>query len=146
MDLVIRAAVVFCFIFLVTRIAGRRQLGELEPFDVILLVVLGDLVQQGITQSDESVTGTFIVISTITLLSVAVGWLSFRFGPVRQITEGDPIILIHDGELVQNNLRRERLTRHDLEEEARKQQFGSLDQIRWAILEDDGAISIIPKQ
>lgn len=146
MDLVIRAAVVFCFIFLITRIAGRRQLGELEPFDVILLVVLGDLVQQGITQSDESVTGTFIVISTITLLSVAVGWLSFRFGPVRQITEGDPIILIHDGELVQNNLRRERLTRHDLEEEARKQQFSSLDQIRWAILEDDGAISIIPKR
>jgi uncharacterized membrane protein YcaP (DUF421 family) len=145
MDLVIRAAVIFCFIFLITRIAGRRQLGELEPFDVILLVVLGDLVQQGITQSDESVTGTFIVISTITLLSVAVGWLSFRFKPVRQVTEGDPIILIHDGELIQNNLRRERLTRHDLEEEARKQQFSSLGQIRWAILEDDGAISIIPR-
>jgi uncharacterized membrane protein YcaP (DUF421 family) len=145
MDLVIRAAVIFCFIFLITRIAGRRQLGELEPFDVILLVVLGDLVQQGITQSDESVTGTFIVISTITMLSIAVGWLSFRFKPVRQVTEGDPIILIHDGELVQNNLRRERLTRHDLEEEARKQQFSSLEQIRWAILEDDGAISIIPR-
>jgi uncharacterized membrane protein YcaP (DUF421 family) len=146
MDLVIRAAVIFFFIFLITRIAGRRQLSELEPFDVILLVVLGDLVQQGITQSDESVTGTFIVISTITLLSVAVGWISFRFKPVRQVTEGDPIILIHDGDLVQNNLRRERLTRNDLEEEARKQQFSSLDQIRWAILEDDGAISIIPKK
>jgi uncharacterized membrane protein YcaP (DUF421 family) len=146
MDLVIRAAVIFCFIFLITRIAGRRQLSELEPFDVILLVVLGDLVQQGITQSDESVTGTLIVISTITLLSVAVGWVSFRSGAVRQITEGDPIILIDDGELVQTNLRRERLTRHDLEEEARKQQFSSLDQIRWAILEDDGAISIIPKK
>jgi uncharacterized membrane protein YcaP (DUF421 family) len=79
------------------------------------------------------------------MLSIAVGWLSFRFKPVRQVTEGDPIILIHDGELVQNNLRRERLTRHDLEEEARKQQFSSLEQIRWAILEDDGAISIIPR-
>jgi uncharacterized membrane protein YcaP (DUF421 family) len=146
MDLVIRAAVVFCFIFLITRIAGRRQLGELEPFDVILLVVLGDLVQQGITQSDESVTGTFIVISTITMLSIAVGWLSFRFKPIRQVTEGDPIILIHDGALIQNNLRRERLTRHDLEEAARKQQFSSLGQIRWAILEDDGAISMIPKK
>ena len=145
MDLVIRAAVIFCFIFLITRIAGRRQLSELEPFDVILLVVLGDLVQQGITQSDESVTGTLIVISTITLLSVAVGWLSFRSGPIRLITEGEPIILIHDGELVERNLRRERLTRGDLEEEARKQQVASLDQIRWAILEDDGAISIIPK-
>ncbi len=67
MDLVIRATVVFFFIFLVTRIAGRRELSALEPFDVILLVVLGDLVQQGITQSDQSVTGTLTVISTITL-------------------------------------------------------------------------------
>jgi uncharacterized membrane protein YcaP (DUF421 family) len=137
--------VVFFFVFLITRISGRRQLSELEPFDVILLVVLGDLVQQGITQSDESVTGVLIVISTITLLSVAVGWFSFRFGPVRLITEGEPIILIYDGELIQRNLRRERLTRGDLEEEARKQQVSSLDQIRWAILEDDGDISIIPK-
>ena len=145
MDLVIRAAVIFCFIFLVTRIAGRRQLSELEPFDVILLVVLGDLVQQGITQSDESVTGTLIVISTITLLSVLVGWLSFRFARVRLITEGEPIILIHDGQLIEANLRRERLTRNDLEEEARQQQVPSLDQVRWAILEDGGTISIIPK-
>lgn len=145
MDLVIRAAVIFGFIFLVTRIAGRRQLSEMEPFDVILLVVLGDLVQQGITQSDESVTGTLIVISTITLLSVLVGWLSFRFARVRLITEGEPIILIHDGQIVEANLRRERLTRNDLEEEARQQQLASLDQVRWAILEDGGSISIIPK-
>jgi uncharacterized membrane protein YcaP (DUF421 family) len=145
MDLVIRAAVIFAFIFLVTRIAGRRQLSELEPFDVILLVVLGDLVQQGITQSDQSVTGTLIVISTITLLSVAVGWLSFRFARVRLVTEGEPIILIHDGQLVERNLRRERLTRTDLEEEARGQQLTSLDQVRWAILEDGGTISIIAK-
>ena len=145
MDLVIRAAVVFLFIFLVTRIAGRRQLSELEPFDVILLVVLGDLVQQGITQSDQSVTGTLIVISTITILSVAVGWLSFRFARVRLITEGEPIILIHDGTLIEPNLRRERLTRSDLEEEARRQQLTSLQQVRWAILEDGGTISIIPK-
>jgi uncharacterized membrane protein YcaP (DUF421 family) len=102
-------------------------------------------VQQGITQSDESVTGTLIVISTITILSVLVGWLSFRFGPLRLVTEGEPIILIHDGELVEPNLRRERLTRGDLEEEARRQQLTSLDQVRWAILEDGGTISIIPK-
>jgi uncharacterized membrane protein YcaP (DUF421 family) len=146
MDLVIRAAVIFFFIFLVTRIAGRRQLSELEPFDVILLVVLGDLVQQGITQSDESVTGTLIVISTVTLLSVTVGWLSFRFGRVRLITEGEPIILIHEGQLIESNLRRERLTPGDLQEEARRQQLTSLDDVRWAILEDGGTISIIPKQ
>ena len=145
MDLVIRATVVFFFIFLVTRVAGRRELSALEPFDLILLVVLGDLVQQGITQSDESVTGTLIVISTITLLSVAVSWVSFRSGKVRLVTEGEPIILVQDGEIIERNLRRERLTHGDLEEEARQQQVASLADIRWAILEKEGTISIIPK-
>jgi uncharacterized membrane protein YcaP (DUF421 family) len=145
MDLVIRATIIFFFIFLVTRIAGRRELSALEPFDLILLVVLGDLVQQGITQSDESVTGTLIVISTITLLSVAVSWVSFRSGKVRLVTEGEPIILVQDGEIIERNLRRERLTHGDLEEEARQQQVASLADIRWAILEKEGTISIIPK-
>jgi uncharacterized membrane protein YcaP (DUF421 family) len=145
MDLVIRATVVFFFIFLVTRIAGRRELSSLEPFDLILLVVLGDLVQQGITQSDESVTGTLIVISTVTLLSIAVSWISFHSSKVRVVTEGEPIILIQNGEIIERNLRRERLSHGDVEEEARKQQVASLADVRWAILEKEGTISFIPK-
>jgi uncharacterized membrane protein YcaP (DUF421 family) len=145
MDLVIRATVVFFFIFLVTRIAGRRELSSLEPFDLILLVVLGDLVQQGITQSDQSVTGTLIVISTITLLSVAVSWVSFRSRRLRLVTEGEPLVLVRDGELIEDNLRRERLTLSDLQEEARQQQVSAISDIRWAILEKDGSISVIPK-
>src|SRR5918912_2508889 len=116
MDIVFRAIAIFFFVFLLTRIAGRRELSSLEPFDVILLVVLGDLVQQGITQSDESVTGTLIVISTVTLLSVAVSWVSFRSGRVRLITEGEPIVLVQDGKVIERNLRRERVTLSDLEE------------------------------
>jgi uncharacterized membrane protein YcaP (DUF421 family) len=145
MDLVIRAAVIFFFIFLVTRIAGRRELSALQPFDLILLVVMGDLVQQGITQSDESVTGALIVISTITLLSVLVSWVSYRSGRVRLVTAGESIILVEHGDVIERNLRRERLTRGDLEEEARRQQVSSLSDIRWAILERDGSISVIPK-
>jgi uncharacterized membrane protein YcaP (DUF421 family) len=145
MDLVLRATVVFLFIFLVTRIAGRRELSSLDAFDVILLVVLGDLVQQGITQSDQSVTGTLIVISTITLLSVAVSWVSFRSRKVRLITEGEPIILVQEGQIIEGNLRRERLTHGDLEEAARRQDVASLGDIRWAILEKEGSISIIKK-
>src|ERR1044071_3592235 len=99
MDLVIRAAVVFFFIFFVTRIVGRRQMSDLEPFDLILLVVLGDLVQQGITQSDESVTGALVVISTIALLSVAVSWVSFRLRKIRLVTAGEPIVFVRDGPL-----------------------------------------------
>ena len=146
MDLVIRATVVFFFIFLVTRVAGRRELSSLQPFDLILLVVLGDLVQQGITQSDESVTGTLIVISTIALLSVGVSWFSFRFPRMRPLTGGEPIVLVQDGRLLEGNMRRERITRSDIEEEARSAQIASIDDLAWAILEDDGRISCIPRR
>jgi uncharacterized membrane protein YcaP (DUF421 family) len=145
MDLVIRAAVIFFFVFLVTRIVGRRELSSLEPFDVIMLIVLGDLVQQGITQSDQSVTGALIVISTIALLSVAVSWVSFRSRRLRLVTDGEPLVLVEDGEVIERNLRRERLTREDIEEEARQQQIASLGGVRWAILENGGQISFIPR-
>jgi uncharacterized membrane protein YcaP (DUF421 family) len=145
MDLVIRAVVIFLFIFLITRIAGRRELGTMEPFDLILLVVLGDLVQQGITQSDESVTGTLIVISTITLLTVAASWISFRLPRIRPATEGEPIVLVQDGRPIEANLRRERITITDVEEGARAAQISSLADLEWAILENDGHISCIPR-
>jgi uncharacterized membrane protein YcaP (DUF421 family) len=146
MDLVIRATVVFFFILLVTRIAGRRELSDLQPFDLILLVVLGDLVQQGITQSDQSVTGTLTVISTIALLSVAVSWASFRSRPGRRVVAGEPIVLLQDGRPIDRNLRRERITIEDIQEEARRAQIGSLAELQWAILEDDGHISCIPRR
>jgi uncharacterized membrane protein YcaP (DUF421 family) len=135
MDLVIRATVVFFFIFLVTRIVGRRQLSSLEPFDLIMLVVIGDLVQQAITQSDNSVTGALIVIATIALLSVFVAWVAFRFKRARLVTDGEPIIIVQDGK---------RLTVEEVEEEARRQQIDSIEKIRWAILETNGQISCIP--
>ncbi|HEX3433345.1 MAG TPA: YetF domain-containing protein [Solirubrobacteraceae bacterium] len=145
MDLVIRAAVVFFFVFLVTRVVGRRQLSELEPFDFILLVVVGDLVQQGVTQSDESVTGALIVIATIALLSLLVSWLSFRWRGLRVVTEGEPIVLVQDGRKIERNMRRERITTEDIEEEARQSQITSIADLRWAILERDGQISCIPR-
>ena len=145
MDLVIRAAVVFFFILVVTRVVGRRELGELEPFDLIMLVVLGDLVQQGITQNDQSVTGTLIVISTIGLLSVAVSWASFRSRRLRLLTQGVPIVLVEDGRLIERNARRERITLEDIQEEARREQIASLSDVDWAILEGDGHISFIPR-
>jgi uncharacterized membrane protein YcaP (DUF421 family) len=145
MDLVIRATVVFFFVFLVTRVVGRRELSQLEPFDLILLVVVGDLVQQGVTQSDESVTGALIVIATIALLSIAVSWVSFRSRRVRVITEGEPIVLVQDGRPIERNMRRERITLEDVQEEARQAQIASVADLRWAILEDGGRISCIPR-
>lgn len=145
MDLVLRATIAFFFIFLLTRIVGRRELSSLEPFDLILLIVMGDLVQQGITQSDYSVTGLILAAGTISLLTVAVSYVSFRFPRTRPVLEGQPLVVIQDGEVLEKNLRRERLTRDELAEAARLQQISSLKEVSWAILEKSGQISFIKK-
>ena len=146
MDLVLRATVIFAFVFLITRVVGRRELASMEPFDIILLVVLGDLVQQSITQNDDSVTGALIVIATLALLTVGLAYISFRSRRLRPLLEGEPLILVEDGRVIDRNLRRERLTVEELQAEARQQQIASLEEVRWAVLETNGRISFIPKR
>lgn len=145
MDLVLRTVVVFGFILMITRVIGRRELSGLEPFDLILLVVLGDLVQQGITQSDNSVVGTLIVIATISLLVFGVSAASYRFRRLRPVLEGEPIVLVENGRPIERNLRRERLSVEEVTAEARLQQVESLADVRWAVLETNGRISFIPR-
>ena len=115
----------------------------MEPFDLILLVVIGDLVQQGVTQSDNSLTGTTTVIVTMAALVVFTAWLSFRFARLRPVLEGEPTLLVADGEVLRDNLRRERMTVEELGAEARQQSIGSLAEIRYAVLESNGRISFI---
>jgi uncharacterized membrane protein YcaP (DUF421 family) len=145
-DLVIRALIGFSALLLVTRVAGRRELSSFEPFDLILLVVIGDLLQQGITQDDYSVTGMLVVICTITLLSVLVSYLSFRVPPLRKVFEGDPLVVVQDGEPIMRNLRRERLTLGELAAAARQQGIFDLGQVRWAVLETNGQITFLQEQ
>jgi uncharacterized membrane protein YcaP (DUF421 family) len=140
-DLVFRTVFVFFLILVVTRAVGRRELSSMEPFDMILLVVIGDLVQQGVTQSDYSLTGATTVISTIALLTVFTAWLSFRVRRLQPVLEGEPVVLVVDGEVLERNLRRERMTREELEAEARLQQIDSLEDVRFAVLETNGKIS-----
>src|SRR3954469_16278388 len=110
MDIVLRAGLAFIFVFFLTRVLGKRELNSLEPFDVILLVMLGDLVQQGVTQNDFSVTGLMLAGGTVGVLTVAVSFLSFRVPRMRPLLDGDPIVVVQDGQVIERNLRRERLT------------------------------------
>jgi uncharacterized membrane protein YcaP (DUF421 family) len=141
MDLVFRTVYVFVLIFVVTRAVGRRELSSMEPFDMILLVVIGDLVQQGVTQSDYSLTGATTVISTIALLTVFTAWLSYRVRRLRPVLEGEPVVIVADGHVLERNLRRQRMTVEEVEAEARLQQIDSLDDVRFAVLETNGKIS-----
>jgi uncharacterized membrane protein YcaP (DUF421 family) len=145
MDIVLRASAAFVFVFLLLRLMGKRELSTLEPFDVILLVVIGDLVQQGVTQSDMSLTGTILAVGTFGLLVILTSWLSFRFRPARKVLEAAPIVVVEHGRTVDRNLRAERLTVEEVASAARIQQIASLDEIEWAIVEPSGQISFITK-
>src|SRR3954447_2765041 len=129
MDIALRALFLYLFVVFVMRVTGRRELSSLSAVDLVLLIVLGDAIQQGLTQDDYSVTGAIIAVSTIATLSVLTSYLSFRFQRARKVFEGLPVIVIDRGELVQDNLRRERLTADEIAEEMRKQQIGTFDEV-----------------
>jgi len=143
MNLALRAVVIFFVIWVVTRAVGRRELSSMEPFDLILLVVIGDLVQQGVTQSDYSLTGAIVVIVTIAFLTVAMSYLSFRVPRLRPVLEGEPLVLVQDGHVIDRNLRRERITVEELRSEARQNQLDDLADVGFAVLETNGRISFI---
>jgi uncharacterized membrane protein YcaP (DUF421 family) len=144
MDVVLRAIFGFLFLLFLTRIVGRRELSTMEPLDLILLVILGDLTQQGVTQSDNSITGIVLAIGTMGLMTVAVSYLSFRVKRLRPLLDGEPIVLVQDGAPLLRNLRRERITTEELAASARIQaQIESFDEVKWAILETNGQISWI---
>jgi uncharacterized membrane protein YcaP (DUF421 family) len=146
MDLVLRAAVAYIVIFTFTRLLGRRELSQMQPFDLILLVVIGDLIQQGVTQNDLSVTGLLLVIGTVAVMQVAASYLSYRFARLRPILEGEPLVIIEDGHFIERNLKRERLTVDDVTEEMRLSSIASLGEVQWAVLETSGRMSFIKKQ
>jgi uncharacterized membrane protein YcaP (DUF421 family) len=145
MDIVLRALVVYLFVLILTRVVGRRELSTLEPFDLILLVMIGDLVQQGVTQNDFSVTGSFLAVGTIGVLTVLFSYLPWRFQVLRPVLEGVPAVLMENGDVVEKNLRRHRLTQEEIASAARVQNIASLSHVRWAVLETNGQISFIKK-
>src|SRR4051812_996351 len=145
MDIVLRGIVVFFALYILMRIIGRRELSKLEPFDLILLIILGDAVQQGLTQDDYSLTGAMLAIGTIAVLQVGMSYFNFRIPRLRPLLQGEPIVIVRDGEPIEGNLARERLTMDDIAEAARGQGIASLDEVAWAVMETSGSISFIKK-
>jgi uncharacterized membrane protein YcaP (DUF421 family) len=145
MDIALRAVVLYVFIVFVIRVIGRRELSSLSPVDLVLLIILGDAIQQGLTQDDYSVTGAVIAVGTIASMQVLSSFVSFRSSRARKVLEGLPLVVVERGSVVQENLKRERMTEDEVAEEMRLQQIGSFDEVEWAILETNGSISFIKK-
>jgi uncharacterized membrane protein YcaP (DUF421 family) len=146
MDIVLRAFAAYVFIVFLMRVVGKRELSSMEPSDIVLLVVIGDLVQNGITQSDYSVTGIVLAAGTIGLLATTTALLTYRSKRIRNLVEGEPVILVQNGETIARNLENERVTLDELMEQARLQQIESLDKVKWAVLETSGSISFIEQK
>src|SRR3954470_16640736 len=145
MDIALRGLFLYAFIVFVMRVIGRRELSSLSAVDLVLLIVLGDAIQQGLTQDDYSVTGAVIAVSTIAAVQVGSSYLSFRSRRARRVLEGEPIVVVQEGKLIESNLKRERMTADEIAEEMRVQQIASFDEVQWAILETNGQISFVKK-
>lgn len=145
MDIVMRATVMFAVLFALLRLMGKRELGQMTPFELVMLVVLGDLIQQGVTHNDFSLTGASLAIGTFAFWTVVLGWVVYRWPRAQKWIEGEPRVLIRDGVLIEANLRRDRLTRREIESEMRLAGIATIGEVAWAILEPEGRISFIGK-
>lgn len=143
MEIVVRASVVFWFLFLITRGMRKRTLGDLSPFEMIFIVVVGDIVQQGITQEDMSITGAVLATSTFALWASVMAWLSWRSDRARRVIEGVPLVLYRDGAVIEAAMAVERMPMADLLEAARQEGIRDLSDVELAILEPSGRISFI---
>ncbi|HZZ27268.1 MAG TPA: YetF domain-containing protein [Pirellulales bacterium] len=143
---ILRPIVVYVFLILGVRLAGKRQLAQLNPFDLIVLLTLANTVQNAIIGDDNSVTGGLIGAATLLLVNYVVVWFLFGHQKLEHLIEGDADVLVEAGKVHKDRLRRELITEAELEAVARRQGFSSLKDVERAILEPGGNISIVARK
>jgi len=140
-----RAGMIYFFLLLAFRFTGKRQVGQLTPFDLVVLLIISNVVQNAIIGPDNSLTGGIIGAITILVLNYVIVELSFRFKRVRRLLEAQPTLLIHNGRVLRENLKQERVTMDELLAALRRNGLTSPDHVRFAVLEETGSISVIPR-
>lgn len=143
MEIVVRATVVYFFLWAVARGVGKRELSEMTAFELILLVTMGDLIQQGATQEDMSITGAMLAVGTLALWILLFAYLSWRFKPLRPVLEGLPVVVVRAGRILDEVLRIERLTHDEIRAAARNQGISDLGEVTVGVLEPDGKFSFL---
>ncbi len=145
MDIVLRASAIFLLLFVLLRLFGKRQLGQMTAFEFVALVVVGDFVQQAVTHNDFSVTAAVLAVATFGFWSLVLGWVSYRSDVMRRLLEGQPRILIQDGKLLEKILERDKITDAEVLSEMRLAGIARLDDVEWGILEPSGKISFLKR-
>ncbi|MBB4633465.1 DUF421 domain-containing protein [Sphingosinicella soli] len=146
MDIVLRASAVFVILYLLLRLLGKRELGQLTPFELLVMIVMGDLIQQGVTHNDFSLTGALLAVATFGFLALLLSWMTYLFPAMERLLDGKPRVVVRDGTIISENLRRDRITHAELESEMRLAGIASLRDVAWAILEPQGKISFIKRE
>lgn len=143
---IIRAAAVYFFLLVAFRLTGKRQLGQMSSFDLVVLLIISNIVQNAMIGNDNSITGGFIGAATILVLNYGIARLVVANRSVERLIEGAPTVLIHNGKVIEQNLRRELLTRDELMAALRRQGILSVDEVRVALLEETGAITAVKRE
>jgi uncharacterized membrane protein YcaP (DUF421 family) len=144
-ELIVRSALVYLFMVIILRLTGKRQVGQLAPFDLVLLLVLSNAVQNSMNGGDNSLIGGLISATTLIALNYGVGIATFRSKKLEALVEGRPEVLIHNGKLYEEVLTRAQLTRHEVNAALRQAGCVCVEEVHTAILENNGAISVTPR-
>lgn len=144
-EFILRAVVVYTVVLGLVRMSGKRALGQITPFDVLLIVLLGNAVQNALLGQDSSLTGGLLLAATLILLNGAVGWLTTRSRRLELLIEGEPVLIARGGRLLDSVLRRELITRADFDAAMRQQGCRDIGQVELALLETNGHITIVQR-
>lgn len=144
-EFVLRALLVYGFLLIVLRLTGKRQVGQLAPFDLVLLLVLSNAVQNSMNAGDNTVGAGFVLVLTLVAVNGFMGWITWRHKRLETFFEGSPQILVHNGQLDERKLAAEHITRHELMAAVRQAGVTDLADVRVAILETNGRINVIAK-
>ena len=144
-ELVLRSVVVYAFLLALLRLTGKRQVGQLAPFDLVLLLILSNAVQNSMNAGDNSLVGGLISAATLVGLNALVGISTYRSKKLEAIIEGRPQVLIHNGKLFEDVMAKAKLTHHELDAALRQAGCTSIQDVHAAILENNGAISVVPQ-
>ena len=143
---VVRCIAVYIFLLLMLRMTGKKQVGQLSSFDLVLLLILSNAVQNSMNAGDNSLLGGLIAATTLIMLNYLVSYLTYRFKKVDILVEGRPQVLIHNGKLDENVMSSAHLTIHEVREAVRAEGCLSFDSVAWAMLEVNGRISVVPRR
>lgn len=144
-EFIVRAILIYVFVMVVLRLTGKRQMGELAPFDFVLLLLLSNGVQNAMNGGDNSVTAGIIITVTLVGLNALLARWTYRSKLAERLIEGRPEVLIHNGYLFSDIMKKNQITHHELQDALRQNDCASIDDVQWAVLENNGAISVMKK-